>query len=76
MNAEKFTYRLTRRQQEITSEVICAAHYAEESKDGRSMAPLSERERKIAGYEQKVTPYSGDRECALCLEERGQRGAA
>lgn len=73
---EKFTYRLSDRQRELTSEVICQRHLAECERPGGCMAPLSQNE-KARGLEQRVLPYSGERECAMCLEERGeQQGAA
>lgn len=75
---DKLYYRLLRKGHEVTSEVICAEHYAEASKDGGHMGPLSESEVKRAGYEQRVTPYTGDRDCATCEEARieRERGAA
>lgn len=62
-------YRLVTRGIEVTSEVICEMHYKQESSDGGSMSPLSERELK-RGMKQTAEPYTGDRPCAMCEEYR------
>ena len=62
-------YTLKRRGQLITDEVICHAHYTEQQQEGRGMAELSDRDVK-AGYVQTATPYTGDRLCETCEQER------
>lgn len=68
-------YRLTRAGIEVTSEVVCQKHYDEFHQPGGVMAPLSENEIKRR-YAQTVVPYTGDRPCATCEEERETRVAA
>lgn len=67
-----FRYRLSDRQREITSEIICQRHLDDATQPGGCMDALSERE-KARGYSQSWTPYTGDRPCALCEEDAYER---
>jgi hypothetical protein len=61
-------FTLKRKGQVIDDEIVCRRHYQQHSRDGFSMAPLSERE-KLTGMTQTVVPYEGDHGCHSCEDE-------
>lgn len=58
---ELLHYVLSRNGIEISSEIVCRAHYESDL----SMRTLTDRERRY-GYKQTARPYIGDRACETC----------